>query len=256
MTDANLRQYDWLSNFKGLKSKESDKISSQKKKEAWEKFNKAFPRADLSKFTVEVVFYSKTKVEATVYFKAGDGLQQSVFGSNRKFWSNEMKKALGILSSGGFPEELQEATIPSLPVPALDYEENPPSLKKIYSGGTKIFVKPSIYFTANFRDIFDKTTLKHVTAKESKEWLSGPKMRYWPQQLNFAVWCATVGSGVSRDIFDKTFSSLGMPENVYGFYQFYVYFTTRRILFEMGGISSISSLPGDPNFDPLKCDSL
>ena len=122
MTDANLRQYDWPSNLKWLKSKESDKISSQKKKEAWEKFNKAFPRADLSKFTVEVVFYSKTKVEATVYFKAGDGLQQSVFGSNRKFWSNEMKKALGILSSGGFPEELQEAAIPSLPVPALDYE--------------------------------------------------------------------------------------------------------------------------------------
>ena len=80
MTDANLRQYDWPSNLKWLKSKESDKISSQKKKEAWEKFNKAFPRADLSKFTVEVVFYSKTKAEATVYFKAGNGLQQSVFG--------------------------------------------------------------------------------------------------------------------------------------------------------------------------------
>ena len=74
-----------MSDLKWLKSKESEKISSKKKKEAWEEFNKAFERADLSKFTVEVVLYSKTKAEATVYFKAGDGLQQSVFGSDRKF---------------------------------------------------------------------------------------------------------------------------------------------------------------------------
>ena len=76
-------------------------------------------------------------------------------------------------------------------------------------------------------------------------------MSYWLQQLNLAVWCATVGCGVSRDLFDKNISSLSMPDNVYGFYQFHVYFTIRRILFEMGGISSISSLPGDPNFDNL-----
>ena len=32
------------------------------------------------------------------------------------------------------------------------------------------------------------------------------------------------------------------------FYQFHVYFTVRRILYEMGGIQSFNSLPGDPTF--------
>ena len=33
------------------------------------------------------------------------------------------------------------------------------------------------------------------------------------------------------------------------FYRFHVYFTVRRILFQMGGIQSISALPGDPTFN-------
>ena len=33
------------------------------------------------------------------------------------------------------------------------------------------------------------------------------------------------------------------------FYKFHIYFSVRRILFEMGGIQSISALPGDPTFD-------
>ena len=33
------------------------------------------------------------------------------------------------------------------------------------------------------------------------------------------------------------------------FYKFHIYFTVRRILFQMGGIQSIRALPGDPTFD-------
>ena len=33
------------------------------------------------------------------------------------------------------------------------------------------------------------------------------------------------------------------------FYKFHIYFTVRQILFQMGGIQSISALPGDPTFD-------
>ena len=73
-------------------------------------------------------------------------------------------------------------------------------------------------------------------------------MRYWPQQLNFAVWCATTGCGISREIFDNNYA---MPENVRAFYKFHIYFTVRRILFQMGGIQSISALPGDPTFDQI-----
>ena len=69
-------------------------------------------------------------------------------------------------------------------------------------------------------------------------------MSYWPQQLNFAVWCATTGSGISRQIlFELKFS-----QQLSSFYLFHVYFTIRRILFEMGCIQSVSALPGDPTF--------
>ena len=69
-------------------------------------------------------------------------------------------------------------------------------------------------------------------------------MKYWPQQLNFAVFCATQGCGVSREIFD---SSLSLQ--IRTFYQFHVYFTIRRVLYQFGGIQSMSALPGDPTFN-------
>ena len=54
---------------------------------------------------------------------------------------------------------------------------------------------------------------------------------------------------MSREIFDIDHSALGLPPHVYNFYLFHVYFTVRRILFQMGGIQSISALPGDQTFD-------
>ena len=41
------------------------------------------------------------------------------------------------------------------------------------------------------------------------------------------------------------------------FYRFHVYFTTRRILYEMGGISSKGALPDDPAFNQKEnlCDT-
>ena len=71
-------------------------------------------------------------------------------------------------------------------------------------------------------------------------------MKYWPQQLNFAVFCATQGCGVSREIFD---SGMNLPPQIRAFYKFHVYFTVRRILFQLGGIQSMSALPGDPPFN-------
>ena len=73
-------------------------------------------------------------------------------------------------------------------------------------------------------------------------------MNYWPQQLNFAVFCATQGCGISREIFDV---APELTPQVKAFYIFHVYFTVRRILFQMGGIQSINALPDDPTFNPL-----
>ena len=47
----------------------------------------------------------------------------------------------------------------------------------------------------------------------------------WPQQLNFAVWCATSGCGVSLNE--------NYPKLIQKFMQFHVYFTIRRILWEL-----------------------
>ena len=70
-------------------------------------------------------------------------------------------------------------------------------------------------------------------------------MKYWPQQLSFAMFCATQGCGISREIFDSGFS---LAPQIRAFYQFHVYFTIRRILYQLGGIQNISALPGDPTF--------
>ena len=71
-------------------------------------------------------------------------------------------------------------------------------------------------------------------------------MKYWSQQLSFAVFCATQGCGISREIFDRDFS---LTPQIRAFYQFHVYFTIRRILYQLGGIQNISALPGDPPFN-------
>ena len=75
-------------------------------------------------------------------------------------------------------------------------------------------------------------------------------MNFWPQQLNFAMWCATTGCGVSREMLFP--SSLNLSEQIRSFYQFHVYYTTRKILYEMGGIQSEGASPDDPTFFDVK----
>lgn len=74
-------------------------------------------------------------------------------------------------------------------------------------------------------------------------------MGYWPQQLNFTVWYATTGCGISREIFSD--SNLQIPEQVKAFYPFHVYFTFHRILHQMGGVQNISALPDDPTLNQM-----
>ena len=84
-------------------------------------------------------------------------------------------------------------------------------------------------------------------------------MNYWPQQLNFAVWCATTGCGVnSRILFenkmkdgihDVTDDELYLSKQVRSYLWFHDYFTIRRILHELGGIQNSVALPGDDAFD-------
>ena len=233
-------------NIQWLQSDEAKHISDDVKSKAWNDFKRKYPFADLSKFEAQTDFIDQKHATAEIYLKAGPGFRQSVSESDRRYWSDEMKEALGI---GGFPVELILNDHTLLPVPAVQFEKNPESISKLFSKKINIFVSPTEYFVTKFRDIFSKIQIKHTTGKESRSWLSGPKMKYWPQQLNFALWCATTGSGISREILRE------LSQQLRGFFLFHVYFTVRRILFEMGGIQSFSALPGDQRLTKRKTNS-
>ena len=54
-------------------------------------------------------------------------------------------------------------------------------------------------FKVKFPDVFDKNMLPYVESDALvRSWNYTP-MRFWQNQLNFAVWCATTGCGVSYE---------------------------------------------------------
>jgi len=159
-----------------------------------------------------------------------------------------METALGLDDVNGFPYQLSPLKTKKLVAnPGSEFHRTSTKHKKIFASLVKIYVTRDSFFLVKFRQIFEQTRLEHNCATESKVWSGGPNMKYWPQQLNFAVFCATQGCGISREVFD---SGVELPEQIRAFYRFHVYFTIRRILFQMGGIQSVSALPGDPTFNP------
>ena len=94
-------------------------------------------------------------------------------------------------------------------------------------------------FQASFPDIFADYQNPPLTGdinmgNKAGNWQHTP-MTWWQCQLNFAVWCATAGCGVSADDHlqakDPLLASL---------YRFHVYYATRRLHVELK-----VSLPGD-----------
>ena len=78
-----------------------------------------------------------------IKFKAGPRFWQSVSGSDKRYWSDKMKSALGI---GGFPVELILNDHPLLPVPALQFEKNPAGISELFLKKINIFVSPHRIF--------------------------------------------------------------------------------------------------------------
>ena len=139
------------------------------------------------------------------------------------------------INLSNFPQELTLNLKPKLPVPALGHADKP---KTLDFSNLDIYVTPKDSFKIRFRDVFKDTKLTHYSAKESHRWLNSHEMNYWPQQLNFAVWCATAGCDVSSKLLfkDETDGELKIPKQVRSFLWFHVYFTVRTVLHEMGGI--------------------
>jgi len=232
--------------LKWMETPEAKKIAASAQEKAWNDLLQQYPHADKSKFQIYATFSKNHTATGEVFLKGSSGVLSSVFGSDKRYWGKEMKTALGIDDVDGFPYQLSPLkTKTPLPIPAVAFTQPAPSINRIFANLIPIYVTPDSFFTVQFREIFEQTRLKHNSAAESRIWSGGPNMKYWPQQLNFAVFCATQGCGVSREIFD---SGVTMSEQIRAFYKFHVYFTVRRILLQMGGIQSVSALPGDPTF--------
>ena len=67
----------------------------------------------------------------------------------------------------------------------------------------QIYATPTDHFTVQVRDIFTQTQITNYSGHELRRWLASRNMGYWPQQLNFALWCASTGCGISLLFEDK-----------------------------------------------------
>ena len=222
------------------------------------RFKARYPKANFADFKTgdffgkPNIFFQEGDEGTTVFDDDGKDFRSSIY------FSKEMKRQLGL--APGFPLELTHNPNPKLEIPAVPFNSE--------TGGTgalkdnlvqqEIYVTPSEKFKIKFRDIFTDTVITHRSSHESRRWLAGPNFEYWPQTLNFVFYCATTGCGVSRRILfedkmrdgknDLTDSELKIPPQVRSFFWFHVYFTVRRILFELGGPQNFLPLPGDTAF--------
>ena len=242
---------DYAAEWKWMNSSpEAKQRSAAAKAHALSEFKKRFPRADMSKFIAKAEFDANRKATARVLFPDGDGSWENALIEDSKYWSKSLKDALGMQQDGGFPYQLTllQQDKPQ-PVPAVEFSGRiTQSVADIFNKQVKIYVTPTDYFTTKLRQIFTKTQIKFTTAKYARKWLAKPDTSFWPQQLNFALWCATTGCGFSREMLFSN-SSLKLSDQIRTFYQFHVYYTTRKILYEMGGIQSKNALPDDPAFN-------
>ena len=149
------------------------------KKSVWAQFTKQFPNADKTKFFVQTSVDEKYNVSAEMFFNEGPESSLSVFGSDRKYWSQRMKTVLGLVGVSGFPYQLSplKTKIP-LPIPAVDFPEPAPSIAEIFNEENRIYATSDKFFITKFQDIFQQTRLKHATSAEAKTWLRGSNMKY------------------------------------------------------------------------------
>ena len=103
----------------------------------------------------------------------------------------------------------------------------------------KIYVSNNGFFNITFPDVFEGYKIKNIkTNNDYYNWSSKPWI-FWQNQLHFALWCASTGSGVSM-IHVKQAGLLG------SLYRFHIYFQTLRILKEIS-----APLPQDTSWKPF-----
>ena len=133
------------------------------KKNAWAQFKKKFPNADNDQFYVQTNVDENFKISTEVFFNEGPGSSVGVIDSHRKYWSQQMKKALGLACTDGFPFQLSPLkTKTALPIPAVEFTEYVPSIAKIFNQENRIYATPEEFLVAKFRNIFQQARLTHT----------------------------------------------------------------------------------------------
>ena len=99
-----------------------------------------------TRFEAQAMFQPEYSATAEIFYKEGPGSLLSVFGSESKYWSADMRKALGIahVAADGFSLQLSQSGLKGndLPIPAEGFFEAAPRLKKIFINQINIYVTP------------------------------------------------------------------------------------------------------------------
>jgi hypothetical protein len=104
----------------------------------------------------------------------------------------------------------------------------PNIVKQLIHPNIQVQVDQSGAFQTQFLDVFQKYKLPYVTSDLIVVAWNSHFMQFWQNQLNFAVWCATTGCGVSSQ--DHLSSADPLVSSLY---RFHVYYQVRRILKEI-----------------------
>lgn len=147
-----------------------------------------------------------TQYHADIFFKEGPGSLQSVFGSQRTFWSERMKNTHDVrLSFWNFAKRKKEVVDLNC---------------RFHRGGSNerinIYVSPDSFFETKFRTIFKKRdwgTLLRLNLKKKMVVQSLHGLLVSTTQL--CLFCATQGCGISREIF---VSGQHLPSQIRGFF--------------------------------------
>ena len=201
----------------------------------WSKFIAKYPNYAAGKFHLD-----NTGGVRNIYYDGGTRQNSHwAWGESKhdkSVFSSAERSALGRMSS--FPMELTLSRN-RYPVPGVSFSESCSDIADELVN-LDIYVTPTDSFQAKMRNIFKNTMVRFTSGAQGHAWLNEPNYKYWPQQLNFAVWCATCGCGISL-------KELGRwPLIIQGFLKFHVYFTVRRVLYELG-----VPLPDETAFDQV-----
>ena len=102
----------------------------------------------------------------------------------------------------------------------------------------KIYVNNKSFFEARNLNVFTNYMITFFNEELINKWLAKCDMTFYQNQLNFAVWCATSGCGVSAGHLKSTENLLSSV------FKFHIYYQSRKILEEMS-----CPIPGDQIFN-------